>query len=162
MAKRPKIPPRGQPPKRPKIDHRIHPVPTKKGRIYKFTDKHHNHPQGDHACWLEEICRGVEFSLFQGAETGDFCDERGNLYNVHRESEEYIEIGTKHELIAIFWNPRSASEWHGHPIWPIKVRRSFNRKNQNYEPPQSVMQKMVENGRISQRDADRLLRGDYP
>ncbi len=153
---------RKQSPKPPKADHRVHPVKTIRGRTYKFTDKHHNCSKGEHACWLRCITRDIEFSLFQDAETGDYSDDRGHLYNVHKNGEEYIEIGTRHELLAIFWNPHSAAEWHGHPRWPVKVREAFNRSNQEYAPPKSVMRKMVEDGRISERDADRILRGDHP
>ena len=85
-----------------------------------------------------------------------------NLYNVHKDGDEYIEIGTRHELLAIFWNPDSNAEWHGHPFWPIKTREDYNRKGQRYRPPKSVMQKMVDKGRLSERDAARILRGDYP
>jgi len=159
MSRHPKRKPSLRPPKR---DRRVHPVKTLKGHTYKFTDKHHNCSKSEHACWLPTITRDSEFSLFQGAETGDYSDDRGHLYNVHRDGEEYIEIGTRHELLAIFWNPHSAAEWHGHPRWPIKTREAFNRKNQGYEPPKAVMQKMVDKGRISQRDADRILRGDHP
>ena len=148
--------------KRPKRDHHVHPVKTARGRTYKFTEKHHHPPKGDHACWLSCVSREVEFSLFQGAETGDYGDEKGNLYNVHKDGEEYIEIGTRHELLAIFWNPHSAVEWHGHPRWPLKTRDALNRKSQGYAPPKSAMQRMVLGGRVSQRDADRILRGDYP
>ena len=101
-------------------------------------------------------------ALFQGAETGGFDDEHGNLYNVHEGAGKYVEIGTKQELMAIFWNPHSASEWHGHPRWPIRVRGSFNRAGQNYKPSRSVVQKMVQKKRVTQRDAERLLRGDHP
>jgi hypothetical protein len=73
-----------------------------------------------------------------------------------------LEIGTRHELLAIFWNPHSAADWHGHPIWPIRVRGSLNRKNQGYGPPPLPLQRMVDKKRVSQRDADGLLRGDYP
>ena len=162
MSKRRRMPERRRKPKTSKIDHRLHPIKTTRGRPYRFTDKHHAHPKGDHACWLPSISRDVEFSLFQGAEAGDFGDERGNLYNVHRDNEEYLEIGTRHELIAIFWNPHSVAEWHGHPLWPIKVRGAMNRKNQAYAPPRMPLQRMADSNRISRRDADRLLRGDYP
>jgi hypothetical protein len=148
--------------KPPKVDHRIHPAKTLQGRTYKFTDKHHNYSKSDHACWLPSIGRDTEFSLFQDAETGDYSDDRENLYNVHKYGEEYIEIGTRHELLAIFWNPHSVTEWHGHPRWPVKVREAFNRSNQKYGPPKLVMRKVVERGRISERDADRILRGDHP
>ena len=93
----------------PKPDPLVHPVPTPKGRRYKFTDKHHHCAKSDHACWLKTIGRDTEFSLFQHAETGDYSDDSENLYNVHKDGEEYIEIGTRHELLAIFWNPHSAS-----------------------------------------------------
>jgi len=89
MSKRPKKPRR--PEKKAKVpttDHRIHTTRTKKGHTYTFTDKHHGHPKGDHACWLPSISRDVEFSLFQGAEEGEFSDEKENLYNVHRKGEE--------------------------------------------------------------------------
>jgi hypothetical protein len=148
--------------KTPKRDYRVHPVKTLKGHGYKFIDKHHYPPKEDHACWLNSISRETEFLLFQDAETGDYSDDRGNLYNVHKDGEEYIEIGTRYELLAIFWNPHSAAEWHGHPRWPIKTREAFNRKNESYRPSKAVMQKMVEAGRISQRDGDRILRGNHP
>jgi hypothetical protein len=148
--------------KPPKQDHRIHPVKTLRGRSYIFTDKHHHCRTSDHGCWLKEISREIEFSLFQDAETGDYSDERGNLFNVHKDGEEFIEIGTKHELLATFWNPRSAAEWHGHPCWPIKTREPLNRSNQDYRPSKAVMLKMVEKGRMAQHEADRILRGDHP
>jgi hypothetical protein len=146
----------------PKVDHRVHPTATTKGRRYKFTDKHHYPPKGDHSCWLRSITREVEFSMFQGAEDGHFGDEHGNLYNVHFDNGEYVEIGTKHELMAKFWHSGSVAEWHGHPIWPIRVKGAFNRKNQGYEPPALALERMVAGNRITQRDADRLSRGDYP
>jgi hypothetical protein len=146
-----------------KSDHRLHPTRTVKGRAYIFVDKHHHPPKGDHACWLRSISRDDEFLLFQEAETGNFEDEKGHLWNVHRNAaEEYLEIGTRHELMAIFWNPHSASEWHGHPRWPVKTSQDYNRKNQGYEPPRSVMETMVRSGRVNQRDAERIMRGDYP
>ena len=88
--------------------------------------------------------------------------DRENLYNVHKKDEEFIEIGTKHELLAIFWNPHSAAEWHGHPLWPIKTREVLNRKNEDYKPSKAVMQKMVDRGHVSQHAADRILRGEHP
>ena len=153
---------RKQPVETPKRDYRIHPVKSLQGHTYKFTDKHHHCSKSDHACWLKSISRDTEFALFQHAETGDYSDDSENLYNVHRDGEEYIEIGTRHELLAIFWNPHSAAEWHGHPRWPIKTKEDYNRKNQEYGPPRTVMQKMVDKRRMSQRDADRILRGDHP
>jgi hypothetical protein len=148
--------------KPPKRDHRIHPDKTLGGRTLKFTDKHHHCRNSDHGCWRKEITRDIEFSLFQDAETGDYSDDRENLYNVHKNGDEFIEIGTKRELLAIFWNPHSAAEWHGHPLWPVKTREPFNRKNEDYKPSKAVMQKMVDHRRMSQRDADRILRGDHP
>jgi hypothetical protein len=148
--------------KPPRRDYHIHSVKSLKGHTYKFTDKHRNCSKGDHGCWLKEITRDIEFSLFQDAETGDHCDDQGNLYNVHKNGDEFVEIGTKHELLAIFWKPRPPSEWHGHPRWPIRTRDGFNRSTQGYQPSRSVMQKMVDRGRMSQRDADRILRGDHP
>jgi hypothetical protein len=144
-----------------KQDYRIHPVKTLKGRTYQFTDKHHHCSKSEHGCWLKSITHDTEFALFQDAETADFSDKRENLYNVHKDGEEFIEIGTKHELLAKFWNPHSPAEWHGHPLWPIKTREALNRKNEDYKP-KAVMQKMVEHGRMSQHEADRILRGDYP
>ena len=149
-------------PKAPAVDHRIHPEKTPKGRVYKFTDKHHHPEKGDHSCWLTSISRKVEFSMFKGAEDGDFCDEDGNLYNVHIDDDEYKKIGTRHELMAIFWNSHSVAEWHGHPIWPIKVKDQYNRKTENYRPPKMALDRMVEQNRVSRRDADRLLRGNDP
>jgi hypothetical protein len=146
----------------PKRDYRVHPVKSHKGHTYKFIDKHRNCSKSDHACWLKCITRDIEFSLFQHAETGDYSDDDENFYNVHKEGEEYIEIGTRHELLAIFWNPHSNAEWHGHPVWPVKTREDYNRKNQGYRPPKTIMQKMVAKARMSERDADRILRGDHP
>jgi hypothetical protein len=154
----PKNKPSTKPPKR---DHRIHPVKTLRGRTLKFTDKHHHCGKSDHGCWRKSITRDIEFSLFQDAETGDYSDDDGNLYNVHKKGEEFIEIGTRHELLAIFWNPKSPVEWHGHPIWPIKTKDPLNRKNEEYKPSKAVMQRMVKQGRISERDADRMRRGEH-
>lgn len=145
-----------------KSNHRVHGKKTLKGHGYEFTDKHHGHPKGDHACWSSDIARDTEFEMFQEAETGEFHDDDANLYNVLLDGEAYIEIGTRSELLAIFWNPHSASDWHGHPMWPIKTRGAFNRKNEQYRPPKEAIQKMVTKDKISQRDANRILRGDYP
>jgi len=147
---------------KPKPDWRVHPVPTKKGHRYKFVDKHHYPPKGDHACWLQSITRDEEFALFSEAERLNLSDEDANLYNIRKVGENYLEIGTRHELIAIFWNPHSASEWHGHPIWPIKTKHSLNRKNQDYRPSKSVMNRMIQESLLSERDSDRILNGDYP
>jgi hypothetical protein len=148
--------------KPPRSDHRIYPVKTLRGRALIFTDKHHHCRNSDHGCWLKRITRDIEFSLFQHAESGDYRDEDGNLYNVHKNGDEFIEIGTKRELLAIFWNPKSPVEWHGHPLWPIKTREQLNRKNEDYRPSKVVMRKMVEGGRMSEQAADRILRGDHP
>ena len=156
--KRPAKPPM-EPPKQ---DYRVHPTRSLKGRTYRFHDKHRNCTRTDHGCWLKEFTRPMEFDLFQHAETEDYSDEGGNLYNVHKVGDEYIEIGTRQELMAKFWNPNSNAEWHGHPIWPIRTREDYNRQNEAYKPCKMAMQKMVDNGRMSQRDADRIRRGDYP
>jgi hypothetical protein len=140
----------------------IYPKKTTLGQTYKFTPKHHHNGKSEHACWLSSIGRATEFGLFQDAETGRYSDDRGNLYNVHKDGDEYLEIGTRHELMAIFWKPHPPSEWHGHPRWPVKTRDQFNRGTQGYRPSKTVMQKMVDRGRMSQRDADRVLRGDHP
>lgn len=148
--------------KGPKPDFRVHHVRSVNGFAYKFVDKHHHPPKGDHACWLKAVSRNDEFGLFNDADRSNLSDECGNLYNVSKHGDEYLEIGTRHELLAIFWNPHSASEWHGHPLWPIRVKGSFNRKNEQYRPPHSAMQRMVEEARMSERDAARILRGQYP
>ena len=122
MKKRRRKPPK--PPKKekkPKVDHEIYPRPTAKGKILKFTAKHHHPPKGDHSCWAEGISRDIEFALFEHAEGPPFDDESGNLFNVYPVNGEYIELGTRHEQLAIFWKPRGNTEWHGHPRWPVKV-----------------------------------------
>jgi hypothetical protein len=58
--------------KPPRRDHRIYPARTLRGRTLKFTDKHHHCRNSDHGCWLKEITRDIEFSLFQNAEISDF------------------------------------------------------------------------------------------
>jgi hypothetical protein len=149
-----------QPAEPSKPDHRIHPDKSKKGHSYRFHDKHRNCTRTDHGCWLKEFTRPMEFALFQDAETGDYSDEGGNLYNVHKVGEEYIAIGTREEQMAKFCNPDSNAEWHGYPMWPIRSKKELNRKGEAYRPSKLVLQKMVEKGRISERDADRLKRGD--
>ena len=99
-----------------------------RGRTYKFTDKHHHCSKSDHGCWLNEITRDIEFSLFQDPKLAITAMKKRISYNVHKNGEEFIEIGTRHEFLAIFWNPQSAAEWHGHPLWPIKTREALNRR----------------------------------
>ena len=126
-------------PKKPRPDRLVHPDATVSGYRYKFVDKHHHPPKGDHACWLQSISTPRGILPVQRGGPGALSDEDGNLYNVRKDGQEYLEVGTRHELMAIFWNPRSASEWHGHPLWPIKTRAPLNRKTQKYRPPKSVM-----------------------
>jgi hypothetical protein len=144
----------------PKRDYHVHADKSLKGHSYRFHDKHRNCSKTDHGCWLKEFTRPMEFALFQDAETGDYSDEKGNLYNVHRVDDEYIEIGTRKEQMAKFCNPDSNAEWHGFPIWPIKTREDLNRKSEGYRPSKLVLQKMVEKQRISKKAAFRLRRGD--
>jgi hypothetical protein len=146
----------------PKHDYRVHPEKSLKGHPYKFHEKHRNCTRNDHGCWRKEYTRPMEFALFQDAETQEFSDEDENLYNVHKDGNEYIELGTRQELMAFFWNPHSNAEWHGFPTWPIKTREDYNRKGERYRPSKIVMQKFVDKGRMSERDADRIRRGDYP
>jgi hypothetical protein len=148
--------------KKPRPDRLVHPAATVNGYRYKFVDKHHHPPKGDHACWLRSISPVEEFTLFNEADRLGLSDEDGNLYNVRKEDQEYLEVGTRHELVAIFWNPHSVSEWHGHPLWPIKTRGPFNRKTQKYRPPKLVMNQMVRQMVLSERDSYRILNGDHP
>jgi hypothetical protein len=111
---------------------------------------------------LPSIPRDEEFGLFDHADTNNFHDDDGNLWNVDPRDGYYRELGTRHELMAFFWNPNPPMEWHGFPRWPIKVRRAYNRKEPNYGPDRSVLDRMVAARWISERDADRIEKGDHP
>lgn len=135
---------------------------TRKGRSYKFHPKHHLPEKGDHSCWAATINRDTEFGMFQEAETYEFSDSKGHLYNILKEGKDYVEIGTRSEIVARFCNPHSNSDWHGYPLWPIKIREQLNRKSEPYSPPSDTLQKMVDKQMMTERDRKRILRGDYP
>lgn len=61
----------------------IHDVSTRKRRYrYQFTAKHHGRCKKGDACWLKQLTRAEEFSVFDEAEYHDIFDEREWFYGV--------------------------------------------------------------------------------
>ena len=140
----------------------IHPTRTNpKGYQYFFHPKHHVPRKGDHACWQPSISRDLEFSIFEIAVRLDLGDEEGNLYNVERdERKKLIKLGYEYEQVAKFWKPRSGTEWHGFPFWPLGTRKSNSRKKQMNRPSDRVFEKLVQTGRLTMKESLRLKKGD--
>lgn len=145
------------------MDPFVHPERTHKGQSYKFHPKHHYPSREDSGIWKRSISRDQEFMMFQDAETNEFSDESGNLFNVLKdEDNEFVTIGTKYEVVSKFWNPQPNTEWHGFPMWPIKTKLPTNRSKPVYGPSSEILKKMVDAEKITERDKARLLRGDFP
>ncbi len=133
---------------------------TPSGYCYKFHPKHHHPSKGGDACWLRSVSRSMEFGMFHEADRLHLVDGKGNYYNVLRDGDSYLEIGTRHENLAKFWKVDSNRMSHGFPVWPIKTRLSRHRKGQDDRPPAAALQRMVDNNIITSRDKMLLLKGD--
>ena len=106
--------------------------------------------------------RAIEFSLFQDAETGDYSDDQGNLYNVHKNDDEFVEIGTKHELLAIFWKPPPLLNGMAILFGQSRLGSRLTARMRRTDRLNRSCRKWLSAGRMSQRAADRILRDDHP
>jgi hypothetical protein len=144
----------------------LHPERTSRRHlVYCFYPKHHGAGSSTDACWLPELTRPEEFAVFEMADYNDLSDEAGNLYGLRivviDEKRLFEELGTRHELIARFWAAEEQEHWHGHPLWPVREKRSLNRKRQRYSPPREVLDRMVESGVLTLNQSRRLKTGDH-
>lgn len=138
----------------------IHPVPTRNGKRYLFSGKHHG---GDRnaAQWLPTLSHDEEFTVFDTADFHDISDE-GWLYGVRIGPRgDVLELGTWGQQIAEFPFARDNEAWHGYPLWPLKVAGPPNRKGEKHRPAKNVFLKMEAEGLIDTRDRRCLQKGDH-
>ena len=139
----------------------IQPVPTRTGKQYLFSDKHHGLVP-DAAQWLRDLSREDEFAIFDTADTFELCDDRGRLYGLRRNPEgRILKLGTRDEQIAEFPFARPNAPWHGYPIYPLREAGPENRQGEKHRPSRDVFDKMVAVGLLQNSQMKRLMKGDH-
>src|SRR5690348_15203767 len=95
----------------------------KRNLQYEITAKHHGENRRA-AMWLPDVTPAEEFAIFDTADFGDVCDDRGALYGVQPLAEEELRIlGMWQEQVAKFPRKRRDEPWHGYPVWPLEIPR---------------------------------------
>jgi hypothetical protein len=144
------------------IEIEIHHTSTRQNkRQYQFTPKHHGRDPGA-ACWLPELTREEEFTVFDVADFTESFDDDGNYYGVLREADgrglRYL--GTWNQQIAKFPYARDGEAWHGYPLYPLAEPAPPNRSGDKLRPAKSVFFKLFRAAMITKRDRKRLMKGD--
>jgi hypothetical protein len=134
---------------------------------YFFYDKHHGRGGKGDARWAENLSEVEEFGIFDMADEHDLLDEAGHLYGLwigwsqSGRSHQIFELGTREQVVALFWRAPENQPWHGFPLWPIKDPETPNRSKQQPLPPKSVFKKMEGAGLLTERDRRRLQKGKH-
>jgi hypothetical protein len=125
---------------------------------YCFYIKHHGGtPKA--AQWADDLSRNDEFAIFDEADLHQISDDGSNLYGLRRGVElSLLDLGTRGEQIAKFWEVQTDQPWHGFPLWHLKGRGPDNRKTKLIS--KDVLKKMEQAGLISSTECKRLGRGD--
>ena len=139
-----------------------HPQPTRNGRFYCFSVKHHRLDDSNDAQWLRELRRDEEFGIFALADERDLSDESGNLYGLRLGiNGEVLELGTRGQQIAKFPLAHPNQPWHGYPLWPLKpYAGGSNRGAKKVQPSKLVFVTMERAGLLTERNRKRLQKGD--
>lgn len=141
-------------------DDLVYPEPTAQGYQYFFHPKHHGAGSTTDCCWKADVSRPEEFGIFRDSAERDVSDEAGNLYGLRKSPRgSVIDLGTRGEQIAQFWNAPQGSPWHGFPCWSIITSNSLNRKGQQYRPPKEVFIKMQAQQLLTASQCQRLKKG---
>lgn len=139
---------------------REHPTPTKKGKRYLFTSKHHGAGKSDEARWHPSLSDDEEFSVFDGGDFHDIYNESGRyLYGIFRKGKRLCELGTWHQFVAEF--PKSNEAWHGYPVYPVTEPAPPNRTGDDAKPSREVFEKLEASGLISKQERKRLWKGRH-
>lgn len=136
-----------------------HPGRTRRnGFRYCFYVAHHGRGSPDDSQWAEDVGREEEFAIFDEADWHDLSDPKGHLYGVRRSPEgEILDLGTKREQIAKFWNPSVNQPAHGFPVWPMGYDVPENRRRT--PPPKEAILKMEAAGLLLPERRKKLLKG---
>ena len=139
----------------------IHPVRTRTGKQYLFSDKHHGLVP-DAAQWLRNLSREDEFAIFVTADNLELSDDRGRLYGLRRNPEgRILKLGTRDEQVAEFPFARRNEPWHGYPIYPLREAGPENRQGEKHRPSRDVFLKMVAAGLLQISQMKRLMKGHH-
>jgi hypothetical protein len=132
---------------------------TRSGFRYCFYMAHHGRGTPDDSQWAEDVSRDEEFAIFDESDEHELSDSKGHYYGLRRSPEgDTLDLGTKREQIAKFWDPVKNQPAHGFPMWPVHDGAPDNRKKQSI--PLEVLKKMLEQKLLLSVQYNRLRKGN--
>ncbi len=125
---------------------------------YCFSLKHHGGSRKD-AQWADDLSHEEEFAIFDEADFREISDDAGNLYGLRRDEESnLLDLGTRGEQIAKFWENGLDQPWHGFPLFPL-LGTDVKQNQRNTPAPRSALLKMEQAGLIQAIERKRLQKG---
>lgn len=137
-----------------------HPKPTATRLLrYCFSAAHHGHGILDDSQWAGDLGRLEEFNIFALADRDDLSDFKGNLYGLRLgDAGAILQLGTRGEQVAKFWEAHQGQSWHGYPLWPLGTSGPENRRK--HPAPRDALRKMEAVGLLTAAQRRRLQKGD--
>ncbi len=122
---------------------------------YCFHRKHHGAGSRDAARWADDVSRDEEFAIFDEADEHEIADKGGNLYGMRPRSADgmILDLGTRREQVAKFWNPHKNQPAHGFPLWPLGKSSPDNKKE--YLVPREALQAMRDENMLNDAELRR-------